>query len=127
MLTERLNKVSPFAKCRHRTRNDVHYYVYEVPILDAIIISVTLAHTIGPIAINFVFKFQTAPSLASHLYCLATNPDKQDKLYCEICHVVGEGTRPLTSDLINQMTYLKACVKEAFRYDSDQQIHTYMS
>jgi len=49
------------------------------------------------------------------LYFLAKNPDKQDKLRKEILSVVGpKGTR-ITSAALNEMHYLKACIKESLR------------
>jgi len=56
----------------------------------------------------------TAPALIYNLYCLGANQEAQEKLYEEIkTNVVGRG--PLTSELLQNMPYLKACVKEAFR------------
>ena len=48
------------------------------------------------------------------LYHLATNPDKQEKLYQEICQTIGpEGH--LTEAAINNMTYMKAVQMESQR------------
>ena len=58
--------------------------------------------------------FQTVPTLIGQLYCLAANPDKQERLYQEVCDVVPEG-QPITPDVLNKLSYLKACVKEGFR------------
>jgi len=67
-------------------------------------------------SVNVVFPpFQTSPTLASNLYCLARHRDAQEKLYAEICRVVPAG-EPITADMINAMSYLKAFVKEAFRW-----------
>ncbi|XP_064638363.1 probable cytochrome P450 CYP44 [Lineus longissimus] len=57
----------------------------------------------------------TSPATVGQLYCLATNPAKQEKLYEEVCREAPKG-EPLTSERINRMPYLKACVKEAFRF-----------
>ncbi|KAL4226163.1 hypothetical protein ACF0H5_014149 [Mactra antiquata] len=57
----------------------------------------------------------TVPTLASNLYCLARYPEAQEKLYQEIQRVVPPGSQ-LTADMINKMSYLKAFVKEAFRF-----------
>lgn len=59
-------------------------------------------------------SFQTAPALIYNLYCLGANETTQEKLYDEIkSNVVGRG--PLTSEILQNMPYLKACIKEAFR------------
>lgn len=58
---------------------------------------------------------QTAPALIYNLYCLGANEFAQEKLYDEIkANVIGRGA--LTSDILQNMPYLKACVKEAFRF-----------
>jgi hypothetical protein len=45
---------------------------------------------------------------------LGKSPDKQEKLYNEIVTNIGDS--PLTADNLGHMPYLKACVKESFRY-----------
>ena len=45
---------------------------------------------------------------------LALNPKKQELLYKEIQHIIGDSTL-LTKEQIGQMSYLKACVKESQR------------
>lgn len=57
----------------------------------------------------------TSPTTVGQLYCLATNPEKQERLYEEVCREAPKG-EPLTSERINRMSYLKACVKEGFRF-----------
>ncbi|XP_052267065.1 probable cytochrome P450 CYP44 isoform X2 [Dreissena polymorpha] len=57
----------------------------------------------------------TSPTLASNLYCLARYPDAQERLYNEITKVVPPGEQ-ITADRINSMAYLKAFVKETFRF-----------
>ncbi|XP_074643631.1 putative cytochrome P450 CYP44 isoform X2 [Tubulanus polymorphus] len=56
----------------------------------------------------------TVPVFVGQLYCIATNPDKQEKLYAEINRVLG--SEKLTPQKINEMSYLKACIKESFRF-----------
>lgn len=49
------------------------------------------------------------------LYNLARNPDTQETLYKEIqCHTPPD--KPLTMNAIDKMKYLKACIKESYRY-----------
>ena len=49
------------------------------------------------------------------LYHLASNPEKQEILYREICEVVGSNDEPITESKLNQMRYLKACLHESQR------------
>lgn len=59
--------------------------------------------------------FQTVPTLIFAMYCLAKNPDVQQKAYEEIWEVLKDD-EPITGEHINRMPYLKACVKESQRY-----------
>jgi cytochrome P450 len=59
---------------------------------------------------------QTAFSVASALYNLAKNPDKQQNLFEEIQRYVPDKDQPVTSDILNELKYLKACIKESMRY-----------
>jgi cytochrome P450 len=47
---------------------------------------------------------------------LAKNPDKQQKLFEEIQRYLPDKDQPVTSDILNEMKYLKACIKESMRY-----------
>merc|ERR1719500_1778931 len=48
------------------------------------------------------------------LYHLATNPEKQEKLYQEICDTVGKDGS-VSARSLSKMKYLKACLKESQR------------
>ena len=48
------------------------------------------------------------------LYHLACHPDKQERLYQEICQRVGADGR-ITAAHLDKMNYLKACLKESQR------------
>lgn len=48
---------------------------------------------------------------------LAQNPDKQEKLQEELDRVLGNGEQVLSPDHIKELRYLKACVKEALRWE----------
>ncbi|XP_078620448.1 putative cytochrome P450 CYP44 [Branchiostoma floridae x Branchiostoma japonicum] len=56
----------------------------------------------------------TAHTLVFNLYCLAKNPDAQQKLYEEIVEVVPP-EQPIDDRVLNKMHYLRAVVKETFR------------
>ena len=58
---------------------------------------------------------QTAFSTAALLYHLAKNPDKQQKLFEEIQRYLPDKDQPITADILNELKYLKACIKESMR------------
>jgi len=59
---------------------------------------------------------QTAFSVVGVLYNLAKNPDKQQKLFEEIQRFVLDKDQPVTWGILNELKYLKACIKESTRY-----------
>ena len=70
------------------------------------------------ISITFFVTYiahQTANALSFVIYNLARNPDKQEALADEISSILRPGV-PVTADAIQSMSYLKACVKESYRY-----------
>ena len=58
----------------------------------------------------------TSPTTVGQLYCLATNPEKQQKLREQIMEVAPNPETPITPKVIDALSYLKACVKEGFRF-----------
>ncbi|XP_048741993.1 probable cytochrome P450 CYP44 [Ostrea edulis] len=56
----------------------------------------------------------TVPTLLFAMYCIAKNPEVQQKAYEEVREALKDG-QPITGEHINKMTYLKACVKESQR------------
>ncbi|XP_071959483.1 1,25-dihydroxyvitamin D(3) 24-hydroxylase, mitochondrial-like [Antedon mediterranea] len=56
----------------------------------------------------------TSNSTLWTLYCLAKNPDCQERLYEEVTRVIPEGITP-TKEHYNQMSYLKAVMQETQR------------
>lgn len=52
---------------------------------------------------------------AGALYLLAKNPQAQAKLQEELDRVLGDGTELLTPHHLNQLSYVKATLKEANR------------
>ena len=57
----------------------------------------------------------TSNSTSFMLYLLAKNPDKQEILRKEVLSVVGPRGAPVTVAALNELRYLKACVKESLR------------
>ncbi|RZC34185.1 cytochrome P450 301a1, mitochondrial [Asbolus verrucosus] len=55
-------------------------------------------------------------AVCSILYQLATRPEQQEKLYQELKRIIPNPNTPLNTKLLDQMEYLKAFVKEVFRY-----------
>ena len=49
------------------------------------------------------------------LYHLATNPEKQEILYKEVCDTIGSKDESITESKLNKMRYLKACLQESQR------------
>jgi len=60
--------------------------------------------------------FQTVPSMIGQLYCLAVNPDKQEKLYESIRQLLPNKDEPITNEVLSKCQYLKSCIKEGFRF-----------
>ena len=48
------------------------------------------------------------------MYCLSRNPESQDVLYKETMRLLANG-EPVTEEKLQQMHYIKACLKETFR------------
>lgn len=46
---------------------------------------------------------------------LSQNPEKQDKLYEELLKVLPAQNSPITSETLENLPFLKACIKEALR------------
>ena len=67
------------------------------------------------ISVYFCLSHQTANALSFAIYNLSRNVEKQERLAGEICRVLQRG-QPVTAEDIISMPYLKACVKESFRY-----------
>jgi len=70
---------------------------------------------------NIYALLQTSYSTAFALYHLAKNPDKQEKLFQEIHRYLPDKDQPVTSNILNELKYLKACIKESMRYHLNKQ------
>lgn len=49
------------------------------------------------------------------MYQLSQNEDKQDKLFVELKRALGDKNTKITSATLEQLPYLKACIKETLR------------
>lgn len=49
------------------------------------------------------------------MYCLAKNPEKQQKLRDEITSILKDKDAPLSGEIMNNMPYLRAVIKEGLR------------
>ncbi|KAL6258761.1 hypothetical protein P5V15_010709 [Pogonomyrmex californicus] len=57
----------------------------------------------------------TSTSVASVLYQLALHPEKQALAYDEICNILPQRDAPLEATNIDNLKYLRACIKETLR------------
>lgn len=57
----------------------------------------------------------TTSAISGILYCLATHPEKQDKLREELRTILPKKDSPLTSESMRSLPYLRACIKEGMR------------
>ena len=59
---------------------------------------------------------QTTSAMLWMLYCLAMNADVQDAVYRDTAAVLADNNGHVTPDSLQRLHYLKACIKETFRY-----------
>lgn len=59
---------------------------------------------------------QTSIALASTIYQLSQNPDKQHKLFEELRKAMPKPDSKLDVKTLENIPYLKACIKETLRY-----------
>jgi cytochrome P450 family 12 len=57
----------------------------------------------------------TATASTNILYCLAKNPEKQQKLHEEIKNILPEKNSKLTAENMKNLPYLRAVIKESMR------------
>ena len=70
---------------------------------------------IGALRVKIDYILQTSTAMLWTMYCLAKNPEIQEKLYNETQKALGENGE-ITADNISKLTYVKAVLKETFRY-----------
>jgi len=49
------------------------------------------------------------------LYYIANNMEKQEKLRKEVMSVLPDKTMPITSDMLQNIPYVRGCIKETLR------------
>jgi len=47
---------------------------------------------------------------------LSANQEKQEKLHQELKKILPDPGIPITSEMLNEMKYLRACLKESMRF-----------
>jgi len=47
---------------------------------------------------------------------LSENQDKQEKLHQELKKIIPDPNMPITTEMLSEMKYLKACIKESMRF-----------
>ena len=62
------------------------------------------------------YIWQSASTLSNVIYNIAKHPEIQEKLYQEVVTAVQSDGNMTDSDL-KKMPYLKACIKESFRWE----------
>jgi cytochrome P450 family 12 len=62
-----------------------------------------------------LLNFQTSSALAFTMYCLAKNPEKQEKLRAELMKVMPQENTPLTEENMKNLPFLRAVLKESLR------------
>lgn len=59
---------------------------------------------------------QTSVAATSTIYQLSQNPDKQAILYEELKSILPDQRSPVDTNVLEQMPFLRACIKETLRY-----------
>lgn len=57
-------------------------------------------------------------AISSVLYQIATRPEEQEKIYEELKRVFPDPDEKITAKKIEELQYVKAFIKETFRFDS---------
>jgi len=59
---------------------------------------------------------QVTTNMLWTLYCLARNPDVQQSVYRDTVAVLADSNGHVNADALQKLQYIKACVKETFRF-----------
>ena len=70
--------------------------------------------------ISYIYSIslKTSNSVASVLYQLALHPEKQALVHEEINKVLPSDGQPIEAKHIDDLKYLKACIRETLRYNT---------
>lgn len=63
-----------------------------------------------------LFSFKPSSAISTVLLCIATNPEKQQKLREELFTAMPNKNDQPTFETMKQLPYLRACIKEALRF-----------
>lgn len=66
--------------------------------------------------IVFFTTFQISIANCSILYQLATRPEEQEKIYQELKKIIPNPSSPLTTQNLDEAIYMKAFIREVFRW-----------
>lgn len=59
--------------------------------------------------------FQTSVAVTSTIYQLSQNPEKQEMLFKELHAILPDHNAPIDTKILEQMPFLRACIKETLR------------
>lgn len=63
---------------------------------------------------KYIF-FQTSVAVASTIYQISKNPEKQQQLFEELRTIMPSKTSVIDTSVLEKMPYLRACIKETLR------------
>jgi cytochrome P450 family 12 len=106
---------SALEKLLQRDPNPTRSVIMALDMLMAGIDSVT-KYIYSRFFVAFFFFFdQTSHSLTNTMLLLSENPEKQEKLRQELKRIMPNPAAPITAEMLNEMKYLRACIKEGMR------------
>ncbi|CAG0884942.1 unnamed protein product, partial [Darwinula stevensoni] len=97
------------------SRTDLTQKEVLVMILDMLSAGIDTCQVSYMFSISRCISWQTSNTVAFTMYHLAKNPEKQEKLYEEVKDILPSKDTPITPKVLNELSYLKACIKETFR------------
>ncbi|XP_067001961.2 probable cytochrome P450 49a1 [Anabrus simplex] len=104
-------------KAMERIKNKVEMDEKELSVLETLLIKNEdpMIATVMALDMMLAGIDTTSNSTAVALHFLATNQDKQEKLFKELESILPSKDQPLTAKNLEDMKYMKACIKESMR------------